>query len=76
MPKDGSSADGPGGSQDQIGSRSKTSANNEEKLSLEGGPEGDASEINKARGEKIETRIEVRTSSQQLPNQSIQFLRV
>jgi hypothetical protein len=48
-------------------------ANEEAKHNTEKGPEGIVAKKKKAQGEKIETRSEVRTNSQQLLNWIIQF---
>jgi hypothetical protein len=73
VPKDGSSADGLGGSQGQTWARSETLAHDKAKPSSEGGPEGATAEQNKAQGEKTETRIEVKAGSQQSSNRIVQF---
>jgi hypothetical protein len=64
VPKDGSSAYGSGGSQDQTGPRSETLIDDKAKPSSEEGPEGAAAEQDKAQGENTETRIDVRAISQ------------
>jgi hypothetical protein len=68
VPKDGSFADGLGGSQGQTWARSETLAHDKAKPSSEGGPEGAVAEQNKAQGEKTETRTEVKAGSQQSSN--------
>jgi hypothetical protein len=55
VPKDGSSANGSGGSKSLEGPRSEISANEEAKHDTEKCLEGVAAEQNKAQGEKIET---------------------
>jgi hypothetical protein len=76
VPKDGSSIDGSGGSQDQIGSRHDSYANDEAKHNIMKGQEVVAREKNKAQGEKTEIRVEAGVSSQQPPIQTIRFLKV
>jgi hypothetical protein len=72
MPKDGSSADGSGGSQGQTGPRNKASANiDKTKFNAEKGLEEVALEQSWVPGEKAETKAEAGTSSQQPPNQMI-----
>jgi hypothetical protein len=53
--KDGSSAGQSGGSQEKIGSRSQTSANDETKPNVEKSPEEVAAEQNKVSEVKTET---------------------
>jgi hypothetical protein len=73
VPKVVSSADGLGGNQDLIGPRSETLADDEAKHSMEKGPEEVAEKQNKAQGEETDIRVEAVASSQQQPNQTIQF---
>jgi hypothetical protein len=62
--KDGSSADGLGGSQGQTGPRSKASANNDKaKPDVEKSPEEVAIEQIKAQGEETEASVEAKTNS-------------
>jgi hypothetical protein len=58
-----------GGSQGQIGSRSEASTdNNKAKSNAEKGPAEVVAEQNRVLEEKVETKIEVRASSQQPQN--------
>jgi hypothetical protein len=68
VPKDEASANGSRGSQGQIGSRSEASTNNKAKSNAEKGPAEVAAEQNRVLEEKVETKIEVRASSQQPQN--------
>jgi hypothetical protein len=58
-------------SQGQIGPMSKTWANDEAKPDMEKGLEVVVAEQSKVQWEKASTKIEARTSSQQLPNWTI-----
>jgi hypothetical protein len=73
VPKDGSSIDGSGGSQGEIGLRSETLANGEVKCDREKSLEEAPAKQNKAQGEKTETRTEVGNNSQQSPNRTVRF---
>jgi hypothetical protein len=65
VPKDGSSADGSGGSQGQTGPRSEASTNDDKaKPDAKKSPEELAVEQIKAEGKKIEASAEVRTNTQ------------
>jgi hypothetical protein len=69
VPKDGSSANGPGGSLGQTGPRSEASANDDKvKPDKEKGLEEVAAEKSKVPGKKIGCKIEAKTSSQQSQN--------
>jgi hypothetical protein len=62
VPEGVSSVDGPGGNQDQTGSRSETSTDDEVKRDTEKGPEEVAAQQNKAQGEETEIRVDVMAS--------------
>jgi hypothetical protein len=75
VPKDGASASGSGGNQDQTGQRSEASANNnKEKPNAEIGPGEMVAEPNRVPEEMAKTKTKVETSLQQPPNQTICFL--
>jgi hypothetical protein len=76
VPRDGSFADGSGGSQGQTGPRSETLTNDKVNPDTERGPEEVAVEQNQAQGEKAKGSTEVGANSQQPPNWTIQFLQV
>jgi hypothetical protein len=71
--KSGSSADHSGGSQGQTRPKSETLADGEAKPNAERNPEEVTTEHNRDPGAKIETRIEVGTSSRQPQNRIVQF---
>jgi hypothetical protein len=74
VPEAISFTDGSGGNQDQTGSRSETSANDEAKHSTEKGLDEIAEKQNKAPSEETEIKAKAVTSSQQQPNRTIRFL--
>jgi hypothetical protein len=69
-----SSADGLGGNQDQTGSRSETSADDEAKHYTKKGSEKITKKQNKAQGEETEIKTKAAASSQQQSNRTIRFL--
>jgi hypothetical protein len=71
--KDGSSTDQPGRSQGKTGPGSKSLANAKAKSDAGKASEEVAAEQNRVPEGRVETRIEAGTSSQQLPNQTVQF---
>jgi hypothetical protein len=73
VPEAISSVDGSGGNQDQTGPKSETSVCDEAKHYLEKGLEEVAEKRNKAQGEETEIRVKAVASSQQQPNQTVQF---
>jgi hypothetical protein len=73
VPKALSSADELRGNQDQTGSRSETSADDEVKHSMEKGLEAIAKKQNKAPSEEIEIKAKVVASSKQQPNWTVRF---
>jgi hypothetical protein len=74
VPKNGSSTNGSGGSQDQTGLRSEASADNDNVVpNVERSPEEVAAKPNKVLEEKAETKTEARTSSQWSPNRTLRI---
>jgi hypothetical protein len=71
--KDGSSASQSGSSQEKTGPRSESSTNDEIKPNVEKGLEEVVVEQNRVLEAKVETRIEVGTSSPHPPNRTVWF---
>jgi hypothetical protein len=73
-PKDRSSANQPRSSQDQIGTKSVSSANGEAKPDAERKSEEVAAKKDRIPEVKAETKTEAGTNSRRPPNRTIQFL--
>jgi hypothetical protein len=73
VPEAVSSTDESRGNQDQAGSSSRTSADDEAKPNVEKGLEKVATKQNKTQDEETEIRAEIVASSQQQPNRIVRF---